>query len=378
MNTSNYPPEVFPYLGIDYHETPITVAWEITRACQLSCIYCRAEVERKPHPIELSVEDGFRVIDDIVDIGTHILVITGGDPLMRPDVHHVIDYAVSKGLQVELAVSATKLATRQSLQRIKNSGVSIVHVGLDGPSPEEHDTFKGSLGSYQRTMEILEDLEGLPIPIQISTTISRYNLHVLPNLVRTLTRRNVAVWNLFFLVPFRRAWASDMITPSEHESVYQWLYYLSKHAPFHIRATAAPGYNRVAIQMRRPRAGTKNASWEFTGTDYSLRSSQPPPEVIVNDGKGICLIDHLGNVCPGEFLQLPAGNVRNRPLAEIYKESPLFRDLRDPSKLRGKCGACEFKSVCGGSRARAYAVTGDYLAPDPSCPYVPIALRRNA
>ena len=369
------------YFNVDFSQTPFTLAWEITRACALNCIHCRAEAQKKRDPMELSTEEGMRLIDQIVDMGKPILIVTGGDPLMRRDVYDFLGYAVSRGLRVALSPSATKLVTRDNLLKVKEAGVHMVHISLDGSSPEVHDTFRGFRGSFQRTVEILEDLRDLSIPIQVGTTVNRHNLHDLPALAKIVEDAGITVWSVFFLVPTGRGKALDMITCSQHEETYQWLHSLSKEVPFHIRTTAAQAYRRVVIQNTRSALGAATASddgnvrWELTGAGYAFKEGRAPQEKGVNDGSGFCFVSHIGNVYPSGFLQIPGGNVREQSVAEIYRNSKIFRDLRDPEKLTGKCGLCEFKQVCGGSRARAYAITGDYLASDPTCTYVPDQLR---
>lgn len=368
------------YFDVDFNLMPFTLAWEITRACALNCIHCRAEAQKKRHPLELTTEEGLRFIDQVVEVGKPILILTGGDPLMRRDVYQLVEYAASHGLRVALSPSATKLVTRANLRRMKDAGLHMVHVSLDGSRPEVHDAFRGFSGSYQRTVEILEDLQALSIPIQIGTTVNRRNLEDLPAIAGVVQESGITVWSVFFLVPTGRGRESDMISPAEHEQVFEWLYQLSRQVPFHIRTTAAQAYRRVVIQRTREAhpqpsgAAEEPVRWELTGAGYAFREGRAPVEKGVNDGNGFCFVDHLGNVCPSGFLQIAAGNVRQQPLSEIYRDSGLFRDLRDPGLLKGRCGVCEFKQVCGGSRARAYATTGDYLASDPSCLFVPAAL----
>lgn len=381
MTRASYRPGAAPsYFQVDFDQMPFTVAWEITKACALNCIHCRAVAQKRRHPLELTLEEGYGVIDQLVKMGKPILIITGGDPLMRRDVYELLDYAVLRGLRVALSPSATKLVNQESLKRVKDAGVHMVHISLDGSRPEVHDAFRGFQGSYQRTLEILANLRELAIPFQIGTTVNRHNLEDLPQIAQVAEGAGVTVWSVFFLVPTGRGQASDMVSPQEHEHTYHWLYELSQSAPFHIRTTAAPAYRRVVIQRTRQAQGGGQESssvprWELTGAGYAFREGEALQGKGANDGNGFCFIDHLGNVCPSGFLQVPAGNVRERPLAEIYRTAPLFRDLRDPTRLKGKCGACEFKQVCGGSRARAFALTGDYLAPEPTCVYLPEALR---
>ncbi len=365
------------YLTVDFDLTPFTVAWEITRACALACVHCRAMAIPRRDPRELSTEEGFRVIDQIVEIGRPILVVTGGDPMMRRDVYDLLAYAVSRDLRVALSPSATALVTRRALEKVKNTGIHMIHVSLDGSEPSVHDAFRGVSGSYARTVQILKDVVDLGIPLQVGTTVSRRNVHDLPRIAERVSELGVTVWNVFFLVPTGRGQIADLISPEEHERVLNWLFDLSKTVPFHVRTTAAQHYRRVVIQ--RTQAGRhggeapSGATAYVTGAGYSFRMGEGPVGRGVNDGNGFCFISHIGDVYPSGFLQLSAGNVRDQSLVELYRSSSLFRALRDPSLLKGKCGNCEFRSVCGGSRARAYYLTGDYLESDPSCVYQPRA-----
>lgn len=350
--------------AVDFDRAPFTVAWEITRACALRCFHCRAIAQPRRHPGELTTEEGFRLVDDIAESGAVVLVITGGDPLMRPDVAEFVAYARSRGLRVALSPSATRLVTREALARLQRVGMEMVHVSLDGATPETHDAFRGVRGSFARTAEVLRHVRELGIPLQVGTTVCRRNVDELAAIAEVVGEAGVQMWSVFFLVPTGRAQAADVLSADEHERVLEWLAEFAASAPFSVRTTAAPQYRRVLLQ-RAARAGGPPAP------GAARREGYPTAAWGVNDGKGFCFVDHLGNVCPSGFLQLPAGNVRERPLSRIYRESPLFRALRDPSQLKGKCGRCEFRTVCGGSRARAYALTGDPLAADPTCAYEP-------
>lgn len=372
------------YLTQDFDRAPFTVAWEITRACALACVHCRAQAIPKRDPRELTTDEARGLIDQVVEIGKPILVVTGGDPMMRRDVYDLLAYGVERGLRVALSPSATALVTSRALQRVREIGVSMVHISLDGAGAAVHDGFRGVAGSFERTMRILRDCQTLGMPLQIGTSVTRRNLAELPAIADRVREVGARVWSLFFLVPTGRGRIEDMITPQEQEAALEWLYTLSRDAPFHVRTAATPAYRRVVIQRRQAeelaRHPTADAAgspitWEETGAGYSFRQADAPRGRGVNDGNGFCFVSHIGDVYPSGFLQLSAGNVREQSLSAIYRDSALFRGLRDPSRLKGACGACEFRAVCGGSRARAYAVTGDYLAADPSCPYVPAAWR---
>jgi radical SAM protein len=315
----------------------------------------------------LTTEEAFGVIRQIRGTGDPILVITGGDPLMRPDVFDLLSYAVQLGLRTSLTPTATALVTPRNLARAREAGVSRIAISLDGPNAELHDRFRGFSGSFHRTMRIIDHVREAGLALQINTTITRHNLPMLDTMPELIARSGAVQWSVFFLVPTGRGRLQDMISAEEHEYVFNWLYDISRTAPYDVKATAAPAYRRVAIQ----RAREDGASGPVAGAGYRFQDGLNRPSVSINDGVGFAFISHTGDVYPSGFLPLTAGNVRERPFSHIYRESPLFRQLRDPSLLKGKCGACDFRSVCGGSRARSYGVTGDYLAPDPSCVYEP-------
>ena len=351
--------------AVDLDRSPFTVAWEITRACALACLHCRAEAQPKRDPRELTADEACRVVEQLRAAGDPILVVTGGDPLMRRDVFDLMSYAVDLGLRTSLTPSATALVTPHNLARARQAGVRRVAISLDGPDAALHDRFRGFPGSFQRTMRIIRDVGEAGLALQINTTVSRHNLPALGPMPALVAESGAVQWSVFFLVPTGRGRLEDMISPEEHERVYSWLYDVSRTTPFDVKATAAPAYRRLAIQRARQAGETG----PIAGAGYRYQDGLDRPSVSINDGKGFAFISHTGDVCPSGFLPLPAGNVRERPFADIYRDSPLFRRLRDPSLLKGKCGACDFRSVCGGSRARAYAVTSDYLASDPSCVY---------
>ncbi|HET8944872.1 MAG TPA: TIGR04053 family radical SAM/SPASM domain-containing protein [Dehalococcoidia bacterium] len=356
--------------GADFSQSPFTLAWEVTRACALSCLHCRAVAQPKADPRELNHEEAIRVIDQIREVGDPILVVTGGDPLMRRDVFDLLSYAVSLGLRTSLTPSATALANAKNLAKVRDTGVLRLAVSLDGPTAESHDAFRGFRGTFDRTMGIMRDAKEVGLALQINTTVSRYNFPVLDQMVDIVANAGAVQWSVFFLVPTGRGKMDDMVTPEQHEQVFNWLYDLSRTAPFDVKSTAAPAYRRVAIQ-RAQAASEGQDQRPVAGAGFRFADGLNRPAMGVNDGNGFAFISHIGEVCPSGFLPIVAGNVREQSFAEIYRNSPLFKELRDQARLKGKCGVCEFGSVCGGSRARAYAVTGDYMETDPSCAYVP-------
>lgn len=363
----------------DYRVNPFIVIWEVTRACALKCLHCRAEAQYRPDPRQLTFEEGKKLIDDIADMDRPLFVFTGGDPLMRPDLYELAKYAIDeKGLPVSMTPSATPRVTFSAVEQAKQAGLSRWAFSLDGSNAAIHDHFRGTPGSYRMTMKGIDYLRELDIPIQINTTVSRYNLEDLPKIAEKVREFGAVLWSVFFLVPTGRGMVRDMITPEEHERVMEWLVRLQREMPYGVKATEAPHFRRVILQKKQSEA---RADVEVKGKDggFGPGSVGAPKrkDVLgrspkgVNDGDGFVFISHIGEVYPSGFLPIGCGNVRERPLADIYRQSPIFQQLRDKSLLKGKCGVCEFKSICGGSRARAYAVTGDYLESDPYCVYVP-------
>jgi radical SAM protein with 4Fe4S-binding SPASM domain len=276
--------------------------------------------------------------------------------------------------------SGTPLMTPAVLEALRDAGLSRLAVSLDGSTPEIHDRFRGVAGSWEWTVRMLEAARALGLSTQINSTISRHNVHDLEPLIALMRRLGIALWSVFFIVPTGRARADDLATADEFESVFHRLYDLSKTAPFDIKTTAAPHYRRVILQRQRAerRAGERDeAPAPLTGgVGFSLADGVGRAKGV-NDGDGFVFVSHRGDIYPSGFLPVSAGNVRTHDLAEVYRTHELFRALRDRSRLGGKCGACEYRAVCGGSRARAYAMTGDWLAADPLCAYVPPAWARQ-
>ncbi|WP_374717946.1 TIGR04053 family radical SAM/SPASM domain-containing protein [Neobacillus sp.] len=366
----------------DFNKDPFIVIWELTRACQLKCLHCRADAQYTRDPRELTFEEGKHLIDQIYDMNNPLLVFTGGDPLMREDIFELAKYAVEKGIRVSMTPSATPNVTFEAMRKAKEVGLSRWAFSIDGPNAEIHDHFRGTSGSFDLTMERIKYLHELEMPIQINTVISRYNYDHLDEMANLVEELKCVLWSVFFLVPTGRGQASDMISPVEHEKVLRWLYELSKKVPFDIKTTEAMHYRRVVIQqkMREAKMQTDEISYLSALTEKGLTGSidglgRAPKGV--NDGNGFVFISHIGDVYPSGLLPVKAGNVRETPLAKIYRESPIFKSLRNPDGFKGKCGVCEFRYVCGGSRSRAYAMTGDYLESEPFCVYIPKSMREK-
>ena len=344
----------------DFDQRPLLVIWEMTQACDLNCMHCRASSRPKRHPLELSTAEAFHLIDQIADMGVPLFVLTGGDPLKRPDIFPIVQYACRRGVHTSLTPSATPLLTRDVIFQLKASGLMRLALSLDASAAEMHDGFRRVPGSYDRTLAAVGWCHDAGLPVQVNTTVSRYNFADLDSMIGLLNRLRVVLWSVFFLVPTGRAQLDQMLDANEHEQVFAKLYAASKRVRFHIKTTEGQHYRRYVLQQK---AHDRQAK-----TDEELIEKAPTG---VNDGKGFVFVSHTGEVFPSGFLPLSAGNVLWEPLPDIYRNSPLFLALRDSSQLKGKCGRCEFKNMCGGSRARAHALSGDPLAEEPCCAYVP-------
>jgi len=348
--------------NFDLSQKPLVVIWETTQACDLACVHCRACAQPKRSLLELTTEEARRFIQDVAELRPPIFILTGGDPLKRVDIYHLVEYAASLNLRPAMTPSVTPLLTRTAIQELKKAGLARLAVSLDGSRPELHDAFRGVHGAFSRTLEAIYWANEAHLPIQINTCISKRNLNDLDNMAALLRQFRIVLWSAFFLVPTGRGQTADLPTAQEFENVFFDLNRLSKEVPFKIKTTEAQHYRRFLLQHRSRLAH----HWSDAGPGQSIPGLLP-----INDGKGFVFVSHTGEVFPSGFLPISAGNVRHRTLAKIYRDSPLLRSLRDSSNLKGKCGECEFKEICGGSRARAFAMTGDFLAEDPTCIYRP-------
>ena len=355
---------------IDFTSAPFLVIWEITRACALACVHCRADAIPRRDPCELTTEEGFRLIDQIRAFGPRppLFVLTGGDPMRRPDLTALVEYAASAGLTVALTPSGTAAATRARLAELKGAGLSRIAVSLDGPTPETHDAFRRVRGSYAWTMKIIEAAVDLGLPLQINSTISRMTLPSFDAMATLMASMPVTLWALFFLIQTGRGSRLEQVTAEECEALLHRLYDLSLTASFGVKTTEAPHYQRVVQQRERERAETG-----LTDVSVARRRHLRAPRGVT-DGNGFVFVDHRGAICPSGFLPMQAGNVRRDSLVDVYRAAPLFTQLRDVDRFHGKCASCEFRHLCGGSRARAYATHGDPLGSDPLCAYQPLGL----
>lgn len=359
---------------LDFSRAPFLAIWETTQACDLACKHCRAEARPDRDPGELDTAEAKRLMDDVRRFGPLVFVLSGGDALKRPDVVELVEHGTEIGLRMAITPATTPLATRGVLRRLKEAGLRRLAVSLDGASPAVHDAFRQVDGSYAHGLRILRTARELGISTQVNTVVGRHNLDDFESLCALMAELEIVFWEVFFLVPVGRARAEDVASAEEFETVFERLYELSKTAPFDLKATAAPQYSRVVLQRQAAerRAGERaEAPDPLTAGLYHSRADGIGRARGVTEGHGFVFISHTGEIYPSGFLPVSAGNVRTHDLVDVYRSSEMFRALRDPDRLAGKCGACEFRRVCGGCRARAWAMTGDYLESDPFCAHVP-------
>ncbi|WP_058997232.1 radical SAM/SPASM domain-containing protein [Haloarcula sp. CBA1127] len=339
---------------LDLDEQPLVLIWEVTQACELACKHCRADAQPRRHPDELSTAEGKALLDQARDFGDgQLVVLSGGDPLAREDLPELVDYGTEQGLRMTLTPSGTNSITRDRLIELDDAGLRRLALSIDGGDSESHDTFRGESGSFEATMEAAEAARDLDIPLQINTTVCAETVEQLPAIRDLVADLDAVLWSVFFLVPVGRGRVLTPIDPERAERVLSWLHEVSDEAPFGLKTTEAPHYRRVAMQNQEEGAsGLKR-------------------RMGIRAGKGFAFVSHTGEVFPSGFLPKSAGSVREESVVDIYRESSLFQQLRDDDALTGKCGACRYRTVCGGSRSRAYATTGDPLAADPLCDYQP-------
>ncbi|MBC7557904.1 MAG: TIGR04053 family radical SAM/SPASM domain-containing protein [Dermatophilaceae bacterium] len=369
----------------DASDRPFIVIWEVTRACQLVCTHCRADAIRTRNPFELSTDEGRRLLDDLASFGSPrpLVVLTGGDPFERPDLPELVAYGTRIGLSMALSPSVTDRLTRPVLVELHEAGAKAVSLSLDGATAATHDSFRGVGGVFKATLDAAHTVRDVGLRLQINTTVTRGNVHELPRMLKTVLDLGADLWSVFFLVPTGRGKLLEPLTAAEEEEVLHWLHDVSTLVA--IKTTEAPHYRRIAIQ----RAGVDALDDVFPPgplrsqlrreTAETLTGREPPrrprPPIDVNSGRGFAFVDHVGAVYPSGFMPTAVGSVRNQSFPEIYRGSELLRQLRDPDGFGGRCGRCEFRTVCGGSRSHAFATTGDPLAEDPSCLYQPASDR---
>lgn len=390
------------FFDIDFGKAPFIAIWEVTRACDLRCVHCRAEAIPNRNPEELTREQGFKLIEDLrsfSETAPPLFVITGGDPLKSPYVYDYIKHADEVGLRVAVTPSATGLLTREAIRKMREQGLTRMAISLDGSTAEIHDNFRRQPGSYAHTIRAIGDALAEGITVQINTTFSRWNLNDVDALCALMQKFGLTLWAAFFLVPTGRGEEKDELTPEQYEQVLHKLYETARKADFDLKTTAAPHYRRVVLQSQREQGSSADSSAYLKprkeGGSADDRSTEGPPAWVmrpvkpggwtrgdaigraargVNDGNGFIFVDHVGEVYPSGFLPLKCGNVKTQSIVEIYRNNPHLVRMRDFSQLKGKCWACDYRDVCGGARSRAYAITGDYMASEAYCTYIPPAL----
>lgn len=361
-----------------FSERPVLVFWEATRACLLSCIHCRASAIREPLPGELTTEEGFRLIDQVASFGkpTPTIIFTGGDPLIRKDLFDLLSYAASAGLRFAVSPAVTELLSHAALERLKDAGASSISISLDGASAQTHDSIRGKEGTYQRTIEAMKDAASSGLNPQVNTTIMKRNYRELPQIFHLVKTLGIKTWELFFLVKVGRGMEVQDLTPQECEDVCNLLYDASFYGVT-IRCVEAPFIRRVARlrstcgehRYRRDTELYRDLRAELLkmmdGDEPGDHSTLAPRGAL--DGDGIVFVGYDGTITPGGLVPIRIGNAKQGDdLVRTYRENELLRDIR-MRRFSGPCGQCEFKEVCGGSRARAYSCNGDPLSSDPAC-----------
>lgn len=352
------------HVARDFSKNPLLVYWEMTQACGLACKHCRAEAMPTANPLELNTDESKRFLRQLVNFGDPLphLILTGGDPLSRKDIFALIDYATGLGLEVSVTPSATPELTNDAITKLQAHGIQSLGLSLDGSCAEKHDAIRAVPGTFDRTIEAARHCGRLGLPIQVNTLVAEETVADLPAIYELLsTGFPVMRWSLFMLISVGRGKALNEVSPEEGERVMRWVFDLSQHSPFQVKTTEAPSYRRIAIEQMRS-SGTPTPE---------MKSSSVYKGFQIRDGHGIVFVSNLGEIYPSGFLPLRCGNVRVNSLVDVYRDSKTFRALHSPDQFHGKCGACEYSHICGGSRARAFAHTGDPLGTDPFCPYEP-------
>src|SRR5579862_739722 len=347
----------------DYAKSPMNIYWEMTRACALACRHCRAEAIATPHPKELTFEESVAWLRQIPDFGEPLpqLILTGGDPLARADLYELISEARRLNIAVSITPAATPALTREVMMRLKQHGVDGLGLSLDGSTMERHDSIRGVPGTFERTIQALQWAHELEMPVQVNTLVAAETADDIPAIYELLKPFAIARWSLFFLIAIGRGKVLQPLTPEEAEKLMNWIHETSRGASFILATTEAPSFRRVALERMR----------ETGMTGEQIRQSGATRSHGIRDGHGIMFISDTGDICPAGFLPLAAGNVRNDNIVTVYRDAPLFRQLHDPTQFEDRCGVCDYRTLCGGSRARAYAATGSPLASDPLCLFEP-------
>ena len=364
---------------MDFDKAPFVVIWETTQACDMACVHCRAEAQPNRHPGELTTDEAKAMMKRLREFGPVVFVFSGGDCLKRSDIVELVRYGADLGMRMAATPATTPLTTKEKMQELKDAGLIRLAISLDGSTPEIHDTFRQVDGSFDHAMRILREAKEVGMSTQVNTVVRRDNVNDMEAMATLNTELGIVFWEVFFLVPMGRAKPEDVAGAEEFEEVFNLMYDMSKTVPYDIKATAAPQYSRVVVQRKREEnaavpqvanAGPIQIDVMTSGKHHS-DSDGIGRARNVNDGDGFLFISHTGDLFPSGFLPVKAGNIRDADIIDIYQNSELFRGLRNRENLKGKCGVCNYKGMCGGSRSRAYAVTGDPFEAEPYCAYVP-------
>ena len=373
---------------MDY-PAPRLIFWETTAGCNLRCIHCRrVTVADQLCPQDLTTQEAFRMIDEIVRVGRPVFVLSGGEPLFRPDIFEIARYATDAGLPVALATNGT-LIDEAVAGRIRDSGVQRASISFDGADASTHDAFRGLKGSFDAAIRGFRALREVGIPVQINTTVANHNKEQLDGMVRMAKHLDAIGLHLFLLVPVGcgvEIAEEQMINAQEYEQVLNWMYDMERTEPgLQLKATCAPHYFRImhsrrAEERREGGSGDLHASYDRQVHGHKPGHPQGQMHAATKGclaGTGVCFVSHRGEVFPCGYLPVEAGNVQRQAFGDIWQDSKLFAEMRDPDLLEGKCGYCQFKKVCSGCRARSFGVTGNYLAEEPFCAYEPVDRRRD-
>lgn len=352
--------------ALDYAQSPYICIWEATRSCLLACKHCRASAINVRDPRELDTAAGVKLVQDVAAMGTPVMVLTGGDPLQRDDLEDLIVAGKDAGMRMATIPAATDRCTPARIQSLANAGVDQLALSIDHPDAAAHDAFRGVPGAWQKAVDAARWIRDAGVALQVNTVLGPWNDGRLDDLIAMVRELGVSFWEVFFLVPTGRGAELEGLEPAGFEAAFAKLYALASTREFIVKVAEAPHFHRYRLQQRQAAMEHRSTAAHSHGGRPVGRAPKP-----VNSGRGFCFVDHVGDVYPSGFLPLVAGNVRATPIADIYRNSDLFRSLRDADQLKGRCGRCEYRWVCGGSRSRAYAVTGDHLATDPSCGYEP-------
>ena len=338
---------------------PNVIAWESTRACNFACVHCRAQAQRLPDPNQLTTQEALNLMDQIAEFCRPVLIISGGDPLQRNDIFEIASYASSRGIRVVMSPSGSDI-TLDIIQKMKTSGVKMISISLDGSSPEIHDKFRRVQGAFELAMKNMSLARQGHLAFRVNTTVTQHNISDLSGILKLAAEVGAKEWDVFMLVPTGRGKVDMEISPSQYERTLQYIYNASRTSPIPIKMTCAPHYMRVIAQQNKHEPSQPLAAGRGHSGGRGCMS-----------GNGFCFISHVGDVFGCGFLPIPAGNIRQQTFKQIYQQSPLFLELRNHNLLKGKCGACEYKTTCGGCRARALSVHKSYLEEEPYCIFTP-------